>query len=138
MEINPGGLNGENHAWLAGVDHSRLLKFTECFWSEEANPQAFHSDGRLVSKIRSYKLARAYNNVVLTSDLANHPVALGETLAFNQTIGSIGLDEILPATEKYIDFYRKNRGLYLESEDVAPVALFRSYASLTYHGLMRN
>ncbi|MGP8271401.1 MAG: beta-galactosidase trimerization domain-containing protein [Terracidiphilus sp.] len=134
LEINPGGLNGENHTWLAGVDHSRLLKFTECFWSEEANPQAFHSEGRLVSKIRSYKLARAYNNIVLTSNLANHPVALGETLAFNQTIGSIGLDEILPATERYIDFYRKNRDLYLESEDVAPVALFRSYASLTYHG----
>jgi hypothetical protein len=133
IEINPGGLNGENHTWLAGVDHSRLLKFTECFWSEEANPQAFHSDGRLVSKIRSYKLARKYKNVLLTSDLANHPVALAETLAFNQTIGCVGLDAILPVTEQYIDYYRKNRNLYLESEDVAPVAVFRSYASITNH-----
>jgi hypothetical protein len=133
IEINPGGLNGENHTWMAGVDHTRLLKFTECFWSEEANPQAYHSDGRLVSKIRSYKLARAYKNVLLTSDLAKHPVALAETLAFNQTIGCVGLDAILPMTEKYIDYYRKNRDLYLASEDVAPVAVFRSYASLTYH-----
>jgi hypothetical protein len=133
IEINPGGLNGENHTWMAGVDHTRVLKFTESFCSEEDNPQAFHSDGRLVSKIRSYKLARAYNNVLLVSDLANNPVALAETLAFNQTIGCVGLDAILPLTEKYIDYYRKNRDLYLESEDVAPVALFRSYASLTYH-----
>lgn len=133
IEINPGGLNGENHTWMAGVDHTRVLKFTESFWSEEANPQAYHSDGRLVSKIRSYKLARAYKNVLLASDLANNPLALAETLAFNQTIGCVGLDAILPVTEKYIDFYRKNRGMYLESEDVAPVAVFRSYASLTYH-----
>jgi hypothetical protein len=118
---------------MAGVDHTRLLKFTECFWSEEANPQAYHSDGRLVSKIRSYKLARAYKNVLLASDLANSPLALAETLAFNQTIGCVGLDAILPMTEKYIDYYRKNRDLYLASEDVAPVAVFRSYASLTYH-----
>ncbi len=133
IEMNPGGLNGENHTWMAGVDHTRLLKFTECFWSEEVDPQAFHSDGRLVSKIRSYKLARAYNNVLLTSDLAKSPVALAETLAFNQAIGCVGLDAILPETEKYIDYYRKNRNLYLESEDVGPVAVFRSYASLTYH-----
>ncbi len=133
MEINPGGLNGENHTWMAGVDHSRVLKFTESFWSEEANPQAFHTDGRLVSKIRSYKLARTYKNVLLASDIANNPVALAETLAFNQTIGCVGLDAILPVTDKYIEFYRKNRDLYLDSEDVAPVAVFRSYASLTYH-----
>jgi hypothetical protein len=133
VEINPGGIDGQNHPWTAGVDHARLLKFTEAFWSEEDNPQAFHSDGRLVSKIRSYKLARAYNNVLLTSDLANHPVALAESLAFNQTIGCVGLDAILPVTEKYIDYYCKNRDLYLESEDVAPVAVFRSYASLTNH-----
>jgi hypothetical protein len=133
MEINPGGLNGENHTWMAGVDHSRILKFTECFWSEEANPQAFHSDGRLVSKIRTYKMARAYDNVALTSNIADNPVALGETLAFNQTIGSVGLSEIKPLTGKYIDYYLKNRDLYLESEDVGPVAVFRSYASLTYH-----
>ncbi len=133
IEINPGGLDGENHTWLGGVDHTRLLKFTESFCSEEENLPAYHPDGRLVAKIRSYKLARAYKNVLLTSDLANNPVALAETLAFNQTLGSLGADPLLPETLRYIEFYRKNRDLYLESEDVAPVAVFRSYASLTYH-----
>ncbi|MGD0729775.1 MAG: alpha-amylase family protein [Terracidiphilus sp.] len=133
IEINPGGLSGENYTWMAGVDHSRLLKFTQSFWSEEANLPALHDDGRLVTKIRSFKLARAYNNVLLTSDLASNPVALAETLAFNQTIGCVGLDALKPVTLNYIEFYRKNRELYLGSEDVAPVAVFRSYASLTYH-----
>jgi len=133
VEINPGGLNGENHTWMAGVDHTRVLKFTESFWSEEINWPAYHADGRLVSRIRSYKLARAYKNVLLASNLANDPVALAESLAFNQTIGCVGLDSLMPETLKYIEFYRRNRDLYLESEDVAPVAVFRSYASLTYH-----
>jgi len=133
VEINPGGLNGENHTWMAGVDHTRVLKFTESFWSEEINWPAYHADGRLVSRIRSYKLARAYKNVLLASNLANDPVALAESLAFNQIIGCVGLDSLMPETLKYIEFYRRNRDLYLESEDVAPVAVFRSYASLTYH-----
>ncbi len=133
VEINPGGISGENHTWMAGVDHTRLLKFTESFCSEEENIPAYHPDGRLVAKIRSYKLARAYKNVLFTSDVANDPVALAETLAFNQTIGYVGGDPLLPETLRYIRFYRKNRDLYLDSEDVAPVAVLRSYASLTYH-----
>jgi hypothetical protein len=32
---------------------------------------------------------------------------------------------------RYIAFYKEHRGMYLESEDVTPVAVLRSYASLT-------
>jgi hypothetical protein len=133
MEINQGGISGENKSWLGGIDQARLLKFTESYVTEEDNAPAYHADGRLVSKIRSYKLARAYKNVLLASGVANDPVGLAELLAFNQTLGSVGTDPLLPETLKYIDFYRKNRDLYQESEDIAPVAVFRSYASLTYH-----
>jgi hypothetical protein len=133
MEINQGGISGENKSWLGGIDQARLLKFTESYVTEEDNAPAYHPDGRLVSKIRSYKLARAYKNVLLASGVANDPVGLAELLAFNQTLGSVGTDPLLPETLKYIDFYRKNRDLYQESEDIAPVAVFRSYASLTYH-----
>ena len=34
---------------------------------------------------------------------------------------------------KYISFYRKNRDLYVGTKDVASVAVFRSYPSITYH-----
>ena len=132
IEINPGGINGENRPWTSAIDHARLLKFTESFWSEERDMPAYLPDGRLISKIRSYKLARIYNNVMLTY-AADDPVGMAEALAFNQTLGFVGSNPLSPETLRYIDFYRKNRDLYLGSEDVAPVAVFRSYASLTYH-----
>ncbi len=132
LEINPAGITGENRAWESGVDHSRLLKFTGSFWSEEDNPQGYHADGRLVSKIRSYKLARTYSNVLLTV-VADNPLALSEDLAFNHTLGFVGFNPILPKTSEYIDFYKTNREIYEQSEDISNVAVFRSYASLTYN-----
>jgi Beta-galactosidase trimerisation domain len=129
VEINPGGIDGKNRSWQIGVDHARLLKLTGAFWSEESDPPGYHSDGRLVSKIRSYKLARAYNNTLLT--LLEDPVAMAEALAFNQTLSFVGNDPLTAATLHYIDFYRKYRDLYRESEDLTPIAVLRSYASLT-------
>ncbi|MHB2008003.1 MAG: beta-galactosidase trimerization domain-containing protein [Acidobacteriaceae bacterium] len=132
IEINPGGINGENRPWTSAIDHARLLKFTESFWSEERDMPAYLPDGRLISKIRSYKLARIYNNVMLTY-AADDPVGMAEALAFNQTLGFVGSNPLSPETLRYIDFYRKNRDMYLQSEDVTTVAVFRSYASLTYN-----
>ncbi len=132
VEINPGGIDGENRPWTSAVDHARLLKFTESFWSEEHDAPAFLSDGRLISKIRSYKLARTYSNVLLTY-VADDPVGMAEALAFNQTLGFVGSNPLSSVTLSYIDFYRTNRSMYVGSEDVTPVAVFRSYASLTYH-----
>jgi hypothetical protein len=34
IEINPHGITGGNRAWEAGIDHSRLLKWTQAFWTE--------------------------------------------------------------------------------------------------------
>jgi hypothetical protein len=133
VEINPAGITGANRSWENGIDHARLLKFTESFWSEENNPAAYHADGRLVSKIRSYKLARTYNNVLLTHFTKTDPLALAEDLTFNQTIGYVGENPLSPDMLSHIDFYRKNRDNYVDSEDVTPVAVFRSYASLTYN-----
>ncbi|MGA7709585.1 MAG: alpha-amylase family protein [Acidobacteriaceae bacterium] len=132
IEINPGGIDGQNRPWTSAVDHARILKFTECFWSEEDDMPAYLPDGRLISKIRTYKLARTYKNVLLTYT-ADNSVALAEGLAFNQTPGFVGSNPLQPETLRYIDFYRKHQEMYLGSEDITPVAVFRSYASLTYN-----
>ena len=132
IEINPGGIDGQNRPWTSAVDHARLLRFTECFWSEEDDLPAYLADGRLVSKIRTYKLARTYKNVLLTYT-ADNKVAMAEGLAFNQTPGFVGSNPLQPETLRYIDFYRKHQDLYQGSEDLTPVAVFRSYASLTYN-----
>lgn len=132
IEINPHGITGGNRAWMNGIDHARLLPTTDVFWTEEENPSEYLADGRLVSKIRSYKLARAFDNILLAY-ISDNPVAMAECLAFDQTLGFAGVDPLPPEVLKHIAFYRKNRELYVGTEDVAPVGVLRSYASITYH-----
>lgn len=132
LEINPAGITGQNRSWVSGIDHARLLKFTKSFWSEEGNLPGLQADGRLVTRIRSYKLAQAYSNV-LFAYVENDPLALGEALAFNHTIGYVGSGPLSAITRQHIDFYRANRESYEGSEDAGNVAIFRSYASLTYN-----
>jgi hypothetical protein len=132
IEINPHGITGGNRTWESAVDHARLLTTTDVFWTEEGNPCVYTEDGRLISKIRSYKLARAYRNILLAY-IADNPVAMAECLAFNQTIGYAGNAPLPPDLLEHLEFYRRHRDLFVGSEDVAPVGVLRSYASLTYH-----
>ncbi len=132
IEINPHGITGGNRAWENAIDHSRLLTSTDVFWTEEENPCVYLPDGRLISKIRSYKLARAFHNILLAY-ITDNPIAMGECLAFDQTLGFAGSAPIPPAMLQYVAFYRKNRELYLGTEDVATVGVLRSHASITYH-----
>ncbi|MGD0580118.1 MAG: hypothetical protein ABSC08_14450, partial [Bryobacteraceae bacterium] len=108
IEVNPHGITGGNRAWEAGIDHSRILKWTEAFWTEEDPQPSYTADGRLLSRIRSYKLARAYRNVLM-SYISDDPVAMAESLAFNQTIGFAGSGRLTPDMVRYIAFYRGNR-----------------------------
>ena len=132
VECNPHGITGGNRAWEAAIDHARVLKSTQAFWTEEPNPPGLMPDGRMISKIRSYKLARAYRNILLAYT-SGHPLETAECLAFNQTLGYGGIDPLRPHMLDYIAFYRRTREYFTGSVDVASVALLRSYASITYH-----
>jgi len=132
IEINPHGITGGNRAWVAGLDHARLLKWTESFWTEEENLPEYLTDGRLITKIRSYKLARKFGNILLTY-ISGRPLAMAEALAFNQTLGFVGSDPLPADMLKYVSFYRAWREYYQGSRDVANVAVLRSYPSLAYH-----
>lgn len=132
IEVNPHGITGGNRAWEAAIDHSRILKWTQAFWTEESIEPGFGADGRLLSHIRSYKLARTYRNVLMTY-ISENPVAMAEGLAFNQTVGFAGTDPLRPEMLRYVEFYRKHRGLFTGTQDVATVAVLRSYPSITYN-----
>jgi hypothetical protein len=132
IEVNPHGITGQNRAWGAGLDHARFLKWTEAFWTEEENLPGYLSDGRLISKIRSYKLARTFRNILLAY-IAGDPVAMAECLTFNQTIGYAGNHPLGSEMLKCIAFYRKNRELFTGARDAGNVALLRSYPSITYN-----
>jgi hypothetical protein len=114
IEINPHGITGANRAWASAIDHSRLLKFTQAFWTEERNEPEYLPDGRLISTIRSYKLARAYGNILLTY-ISGSEAAMAESLAFNQTIGFAGVHPLPQEMLKYVSFYKKNRDVYVGS-----------------------
>jgi len=132
VEINPDGITGDNLPWITGIDHSRLLRHTRVFWSEARDEPEYLEDKRLISTIRTYKLARAYNNVAFTYTAASES-AIGECLAFNQTIGFAGESPLTPEMLKYISFYRRHRDCFVGARDVAPVAVLRSFASITCH-----
>jgi len=134
IEVNPHGITGGNRAWEAGLDHARFLKWTDAFWTEEENEPGYLDDGRLITKIRSYKLARTFQNILLAY-IDFDPIAMAESLAFNQTLGFIGFwaGNLAPEMLRYTSFYRKHRELYTGTKDVATVAVLRSYPSITYN-----
>ncbi len=132
IEVNPHGITGGNRTWEAGLDHARFLKYTQVFWTEERNLPNYLPDGRLVSTIRSMKLARAFDNILLTY-ITESEGAMAECLTFNQTLGSVGGVPMRPYVKKYLDFYRANREMFVGTKDVATVAVLRSYPSLTYN-----
>ena len=132
IEVNPHGITGGNRAWEAGLDHAQFLHWSDSFWTEEPNQPGLEEDGRLITRIRSYKLARAFGNILLAY-VAGDKVALAECLAFNQTIGFAGTDPLQSETLRFLRFYREHRDLYKGSEDDRTVAVLRSYPSITYH-----
>ena len=132
IECNPHGITGGNRAWEAGLDHARFLKSTQVFWTEEPNPPGLMPDGRLITKIRSYKLARTFGNILLAYT-QTHALETAECLAFNQTIGFCGSDPLRQHVIDYVAFYRRYRDLFAGTRDVATVALLRSYPSIAYN-----
>ncbi len=134
VECNPHGITGGNRAWTAGIDHARILPSTQAFWTEEGIAPGIQDDGRLLSKIRSYKLARAWRNILLTYT-SGHPLETAECLAFNQTIGYAGNHPLEPHMVRYIAFYRRYRDFFVRTADVTAVGLLRSHPSITYNHL---
>jgi hypothetical protein len=132
VEINGNGITGQNFPWIIGIDHSRLYKLTQVFWCEARYLPEYFLDNRMISTIRTYKLARTYDNVAFTYT-AESESAIGECLAFNQTIGFAGESPLTREMLKYIAFYRRYRDCFVGTRDVAPVAVLRSYPSITYH-----
>lgn len=132
LEINYGCVVGYNSPWIRGTDAARLLPNTQVFWDESDLKPELMPDGRLITAIRTYKMARTYRNVVL-SYISVSELAMAECLTFNQTIGFAGVYPLPAEMVKYISFYRQQRDLYVGAEDLAPVAVLRSYASITYN-----
>ncbi|MEA2063830.1 MAG: alpha-amylase family protein [Gemmatimonadota bacterium] len=135
IEFNPHGLWGENNAYNSGMDHARLLPLCDIFWSEDPDHAHYFPDqNRLVSKIRSYKLARHFGTALFSY---NHsPLELAEAMAFNRMCpGNVSYSVVDKQEDKrYIKFFHRNKELFRDLEVLADVGVLRDFASLTYGG----
>ncbi len=139
VELNPGGVRPTIRA---PVDHGRLLSGGEAYWDESA--KSGYQNGRLVSRIRSYKVGRAMGNMVFS--YVTTPLEAAESMAFNlDCLGAICWFEYgriverpganAPVSEElapYIRFYRERHDLFRDATTVADVAVLRSFPSQAF------
>jgi hypothetical protein len=147
VEVNPFGILGHNNALFHAVDHDRLLKSTDVFWSEEPL-EAGVRENKLLTSVRSCKLARATGNHLLLYSAVNPNsynvgltrgdarIKLAQILAFAYnsagcvTVCTEDDFELDAASLRYLKFYREKFNLYKNIRSAAKVALWRSSRSL--------
>jgi len=154
LQANPHLDPSSNNGVMYGVDVPRLLAHGDTFTSEERNEPGFTADGRLISRIRTYRAGRAMGKSILfwqqpatiVGRPAHHVLAsdqrlrLAEAMAFcGNCLGlTAGLDvgnvPFEPEAQKYVDFYWKRNSLYRNAEHAAEVAVLRSFASTELNG----
>ncbi len=143
LEYNTYKHFGTNTAFIHGVYVPDFKDCMDAFWNECDPFPGYTADGRLLNKIRSYKMGRAMEKIVFTGAPATDSVsekmlAYAETMVFNHGIinGVEGARNIYKgrATEfqKYKDFRKKHGEIY-NTKTLAKVALYESKASLSFN-----
>jgi len=135
-DINAGTLTGANKSWTNGQWLPMLLPNTDVFIVEGKNGGNYTEDDRLISNIRDYKIGRTFSNLVLNrmgspGGIAYTPVTVPEQLAFNQHC--LGPASMKPENWNYIKFLKKNFEHYVNTVNIADVAILRSYPSMAYN-----
>lgn len=153
VEGNPNINLACNLGFSTGVDYSQLLQHGDIFWSEEPNHAAWTADGRLVSKIRSFKVARTmgkslfmYTGGRYASQNQKSPpeLRLAEAIAYNGAnlgmVGDLSADgtDLTEAARRYVRFFQKHIKDLTETASVANVAVLRSFPSIEYNPAKSN
>jgi len=139
VECNPGGVGTRIHP---PVDHGRLCRGGEAFWDEGRPPG--YREGRLDSRIRTYKVARRMDNVAFA--YATTPLEMAESMAFNRDcLGCIcwfeygrvvakpgSKEPVSPDLAPFIRFFHARRDLLRDATVVADVAVLRSFPSQAF------
>lgn len=139
IECNPGGPGSQIRP---PVDHGRLLLGGEAFWDEGEQPR--YHDGRLYTRIRTYKVARCMDNVAFT--YTTSPLEMAESMAFGgDCLGCIcwfeyakivarpgSKDPVSAAITPFIRFFHARRDLFRDAEVVADAAVLRSFGSQVF------
>ena len=148
LEGNPNLNLAMNQGFTNGSDYSQLLQHGDIVWSEEPNHAAWTEDGRMVSKVRSFKAARIMGKslFVYTGSryggltAASPPeLRLAEAMAYNDVnLGMVGDlmptgAELTPPAQQYIRFLHSHVKDLADTESIADVAVLRSFASIEFN-----
>lgn len=154
LQANPHLDQSANNAAQYGIDVPRLLEHGDIITSEERNEPHYSADGRLVSRIRTYRAGRIMGKPILFWQLPativgrpahhvlkSHPkLRLAEALAFcDNCVGltaglDVGNERFAPDVQKYIDFYWKRNELLAGAQSAAEVAVLRTFSSVELNG----
>ncbi len=139
IECNPGGPGDRIEP---PVDHGRLLAAGEAFWDEGRRPG--YRDGKLTTRIRTYKVARRMDNMAFA--YTTTPLEMAESMAFNrdclgclcwfeygEVVAEPGSKQSLSgALAPFVEFFHTRRDLLRDAEVVADVAVLRSFPSQVF------
>ncbi len=148
LEGNPNLDPSLNKAVRNAVDAGRLLEHGDIVWSEEPQQASWTSDGRLISKIRSFKLARIMGKSLFVYTGGRYGAAspdspphlrLAEAMAFNDNnlgmVGDVTPDgvEVTPQARAYIDFFHSHQSELAGTNSLADVAVLHSYPAVEFN-----
>ena len=146
---NPFYSQGSNNGFQSGTDLSQYLQHGDVMWTEDGHHASWTADGRLISKIRTFKQARKMGRSVFMytgggqwgvhDPLSPHELRLAEAMAYNDmNLGMVGHVtregvDLTPPARRYIDFFHGHTKDLVDTESVADAAVLRSFASVEFH-----
>ncbi len=149
LEGNPNVNFALNKGFSQGVDLAQLLEHGDIVWSEEPNQAEWTADGRLVSKIRSFKAVRSMGKslFVYTGGMrgASSPrLRMAEAMAYNDmNLGDVGEIGALradgasitaePEDARYIEFFHAHAQDLVDTSSVADAAVLRSFPAVEFN-----
>jgi hypothetical protein len=153
VEGNPNINPGTNQGFRSGVDYAQLLRTADIFWSEEPNQASWTADGRLVSKIRSFKVARSMDRSLFIytggrygAQSADSPpeLRIAEAMAWNGVnlgmVGDLSANgtDLTPAAQRYVKFFHQHVKDMAGARSLANVAILRSFPSIEFNPTRAN
>jgi len=138
-----------NSGYSRGIDPQYLLQHGDLVTSEERNSAEWTNDGRLVSKIRSFKAARIMGKrlwfwqafPIYSRALYSGPPVLrmAEAIAYNDMcLGAVAgrdvpADSLTTETRPYVDFFWKHAKELRQTTSLADVAVLRAFSSVEFN-----
>ncbi len=148
LEGNPGVYPAHNGGFSHGADLGSMLEHGDIVWSEEGSHAAWSPDGRLVSKIRSFKAARVMGKSLFvytggrygSQDPASPPhLRIAEAMAFNGNnlgmVGDVHPDgiKLTPEAQRYIRFFHQHKADLAATEPVGDAAVLHAFAATEFN-----